>query len=280
MRPGAWPDSTVRARKTQRPLAVLIRDRLGEWLGDDITRPPARRGQRPRRTRYAIQRPEAAAAGAWRRLAVALGGLPRSQSRKIRCFTSSGLSNPKTSTGHQARPQACPRSKVAAHRSAAPYCASGRALSCRRQGDPLEPVFGLSGAGQRRIHASGASLCDRSGSDRPAGDLRLPRPLRLGTLDRVDRGGVQGEPRIPAQIRALARIQHRAENQLAVLEDRLDPGDPRRPVGSQGGDCLMPVSVELGPHPLRERRLCPFNIPPRRHTPMITSIRQHGPGFG
>src|SRR5207244_1187625 len=30
------------------------------------------------------------------------------------------------------------------------------------------------------------SFGDRSGSDRPAGDLRLARPLRLGALDRVD----------------------------------------------------------------------------------------------
>src|SRR5215217_754099 len=47
------------------------------------------------------------------------------------------------------------------------------------------------------------SLGGRSGSDRPTGDLCLARPLRLGALDRVDRGAVQGEPWIPTQIRAL-----------------------------------------------------------------------------
>jgi hypothetical protein len=78
----------------------------------------------------------------------------------------------------------------------------------------------------------------RSGGDRPSGDLRLPRPVRLGALDRVNRGAVQGEPWIPAQIRALARAGHGAEHRLAALEGRLDPGDPRRPAGAYGGDCL------------------------------------------
>ena len=45
------------------------------------------------------------------------------------------------------------------------------------------------------------SFGDRPGGQRPAGNLRLTRPLRLGTLDRVDRGAVQGEPGIPAEIR-------------------------------------------------------------------------------
>src|SRR5205814_5532306 len=40
----------------------------------------------------------------------------------------------------------------------------------------------------------------RSGSDSPAGDLCLARPLRLRTLDGVDGGAVQGESRIPPEI--------------------------------------------------------------------------------
>jgi hypothetical protein len=119
---------------------------------------------------------------------------------------------------------------------------------------------------------SGPSVTRPAAIARPAGDLRLARPLRLGALDRVDRRAVQGEPRIPAQIRALARVRHRAKNQFAVLEDRLDPGDSRRPVGSQGGNGLVPVSVEQRPHALRELRLCPFDILPRRHTPMIAPV--------
>ena len=58
-------------------------------------------------------------------------------------------------------------------------------------------------------------------------DLPLARPLRLRALDRVDRGTVQGEPRIPTQIGAFSRVRHRAERQLAVLEGHLDPRDPR-----------------------------------------------------
>jgi len=114
---------------------------------------------------------------------------------------------------------------------------------------------------------SGPSVIGRR--QRPAGDLRLARPLRLGALDRVDRGAVQGEPRIPAEIRALARVRHRAEHQLAILEGRLDPGDPRRSVSSQGGNRLVPVSVEQRPHSLRELRLRLFDVLPCRHPPMI-----------
>lgn len=88
------------------------------------------------------------------------------------------------------------------------------------------------------------SLGDRSGGDRPAGDLRLAWPLSLGALDRVDRGTVQREPRIAAEIRALARVRHGAEYQLAVLEDCLDAGDSRRSVGPQGGKRLVSMSVE------------------------------------
>src|SRR5262249_53711360 len=71
------------------------------------------------------------------------------------------------------------------------------------------------------------SFGDRSGSDRATGDLRFARPLCLRSLDRVDRGTMQGEPWIAAEIRAFARVRHRAKDQLAVLEDRLNPGDPR-----------------------------------------------------
>src|SRR5712691_1258823 len=106
--------------------------------------------------------------------------------------------------------------------------------------------------------------------DRPPRDLRLTRPLRFRALDRVDRGAVQCEPRISTQIRTLARVRHRAEGELAVLEGHLDPGDPRRPVGSQGGNRLVSVSVEEPPHALRELRLRALDVLPRRHAPNIS----------
>src|SRR6202022_3913076 len=106
--------------------------------------------------------------------------------------------------------------------------------------------------------------------DRPPGDLRLTRPLRFRALDWVDRGAVQCEPRIPAQIRALARVRHRAEGELAVLAGPLDPGDPRRPVGPHGGNRLVPVPVEEPPHALRELRFRALDVLPRRHAPNIS----------
>ena len=118
------------------------------------------------------------------------------------------------------------------------------------------------------------SFGERPGIDRPPGDLRLTRPLRFRALDRVDRGAVQCEPRIPAQIRALARVRHRAKGKLAVLEGHLDPGDPRRPVGSQGGDRLVPVPVEELPHASCELRFRALDVPPRRHgTQYLTGER-------
>ncbi len=85
---------------------------------------------------------------------------------------------------------------------------------------------------------------------------------------------MQCEPRIPAQIRALARVRHRAEGELAVLEGRLDPGDPRRPVGSHGGNRLVSVPVEEAPHALRELRFRALDVLPRRHAPNIAQATE------
>ena len=68
-----------------------------------------------------------------------------------------------------------------------------------------------------------------------------------------------------------------AKNQLAILEDRLDPGDPRRPVGSRGGNCLVSVSVEQPPYALSELRLCLFDVLPCRHTPMFAPMTDSSP---
>ena len=75
-----------------------------------------------------------------------------------------------------------------------------------------------------------------SGGDRPSGDLCLARPLRFGALDRVDCGAVQGEPGIPAKIRAFARVRHRAEDQFTVLEGRRKVMRPasERPAATEG----------------------------------------------
>ena len=49
------------------------------------------------------------------------------------------------------------------------------------------------------------TFSDRRDGDRTTGDLRLAWPLRLGALDRVDSGAVQGEPRIAVEIGARTR---------------------------------------------------------------------------
>ena len=82
------------------------------------------------------------------------------------------------------------------------------------------------------------------------------------------------EPRIPAQIRALARVRHRTKGKLAVLEGHLDPGDPRRPVGSQGGDRLVPVPVEELPHASCELRFRALDVQQNRVRVGVTLFGQ------
>ena len=101
-----------------------------------------------------------------------------------------------------------------------------------------------------------------TGRDRATGDLRLARPLRLGAVDGIDGPAVQGEPRVTMEVRALARVRHRAKHELSVLECRFDPGDPRRAVGAQGGNRLVPVSVEERAHALCELRLGLLDVLP------------------
>src|SRR5665213_179399 len=84
----------------------------------------------------------------------------------------------------------------------------------------------------------------RSVKDRAAGDLRLARPLRFSAFDRVDRGAMKSESRVPAQIGTLASVGHRTEDQFTALKPGLDPRDPRRTIGSQGGDRLVSMGVE------------------------------------
>src|SRR5215469_14763019 len=124
--------------------------------------------------------------------------------------------------------------------------------------------------------ASGRLLVGRSGGNRPSGDLRLARPLGLLALLRVKRRTMQGEPRIPLQIRTLARPRHRPEPELTVSELALDARDPRRAVGPQRRDRLMPARVEQAPHPRRELGLRLLHVLPRRHGHSMRPVPSRG----
>src|SRR5690606_29304137 len=54
-------------------------------------------------------------------------------------------------------------------------------------------------------------------------------------------------------------------DELAALEGRLDPGDPGRAIGAQGGDGLVLPGVEELPHPPCEPRLRLLDVTPRCH---------------
>jgi len=80
----------------------------------------------------------------------------------------------------------------------------------------------LGNVGQEQTPIFGTPVAERSGQDRSPGDLRLARPLSLLALPRVRHRTVQGESRIPPQIRPLARTRHRPEPKLAISELALD----------------------------------------------------------
>src|SRR5580693_6540000 len=94
-----------------------------------------------------------------------------------------------------------------------------RRLRVQADGDDLGDI------GHKQI--SSRPFADRSGKNRPPGDLRLARPLGLMAILWVKRRTMQGEPRIAPQIRPLARPRHRAEPELTVSELALDARDPR-----------------------------------------------------
>src|ERR1039457_1464609 len=111
----------------------------------------------------------------------------------------------------------CPRRRLLALDPAQPV-PGGPPLNDKHRGLLVEVrVHDLGDVGIEAVAVG--SLGEWPGIDPPPRDLRLTRPLRFRALDRVDRGAVQCEPRIPAQIRTLARVRHRAEGELAVLED-------------------------------------------------------------
>src|SRR5690348_10761805 len=76
---------------------------------------------------------------------------------------------------------------------------------------------------------------------------------------------MQGEPRIPPQIRTLARPRDRPAPELTVGELALDARDPWRAVGPQRRDRLVPARIEEPPHPRRELGLGLFHVLPRCH---------------
>jgi hypothetical protein len=63
-------------------------------------------------------------------------------------------------------------------------------------------------------------------------------------------------------------------HQLAVLEVRIDTRNRRRPDGPARRRWSCTGMSNSARRPLRELRRGPLEIPPRRHPPMITSIRQ------
>src|SRR5215469_2820445 len=112
---------------------------------------------------------------------------------------------------------------------------------------------------------AGRLAADRSGGNHHAGDLRLALPLGLPTLSWVRRRTMNGEPRIPAQIRTLACPRHRPELQLSISELTLDARDPWRAVGPQRRDRLVPARVEEPSHPGSKLRLRQLHVLPRHH---------------
>ena len=79
------------------------------------------------------------------------------------------------------------------------------------------------------------------------------------------RCGVQRAPRVALQVVRLARVRHRAEEQLAVAEPDLGAADPRRAVGPQGREHVVPLGLEPRPHRAGEVRCLLRELVVRRH---------------
>lgn len=65
------------------------------------------------------------------------------------------------------------------------------------------------------------------------GPARHPHVTLLQLL--VDRGVVQGHPRVTSEVARLHRVVHHPEAELALEEEGLDAADARRAVGAEGG---------------------------------------------
>jgi hypothetical protein len=107
-------------------------------------------------------------------------------------------------------------------------------------------------------------------------DLRLPGPVRLGALDAVDRAGVQCEPRVWAQIRALARVRCGAETPARRLRTLPLRGDPS--AATWRSSCAGQRRTALGPAARTPVRRVRHPVTPS--PAMITSVRKQGPGIG
>ena len=100
--------------------------------------------------------------------------------------------------------------------------------------------------------------------DRPAGQLGVAGPGGR-VVGRVDRGAVEGQPGVAAEVEGLAGPRHHAQPQLPVGDGGLDPADPGRAVPAQGGQGLVLVGVEGRPGPTGQLGGGRLDLAPGRH---------------
>ena len=80
---------------------------------------------------------------------------------------------------------------------------------------------------------------------------------------------MQGEARVAPQVGELHRAGHAGQPRLTGDELHLDPADPGRAVGAQGGEELVRVRVEGGAHARGELRLLGLDVGEGGHAGML-----------
>jgi hypothetical protein len=175
-------------------------------------------------------------------------------------------------TGLAHGPARDPGSTVGQSRSIPPQPVPGcRHSTTSIAGSLLRQVCTTSAMTTRKQSPSAPSVTGRQRSRIFASPASTPR-----RLDAVDRAGVQREPRVSAQIRALARVQCGSETPARRLRTPPLRGDPS--AATWRSSCAGQRRTALGPAartPVRRVR-----HPATPSPAMITSIRQHGPGIG
>ena len=242
-------------------LQVLERGRRGT----PPARPPRGRrcGARPPRSSSASGRSRSAARrrGARRRTWPPRRGRSRSPARGrpggrrgSSTIAPQPLAHVRSIRAHAARPASRRRS---------------RAPCARRSGRPSRPPAGRAGTGATVGGASGP-LISRTSS---GSVISSATPASLAS---PAQSSGSSEPLCSAKrgsrwrSRALTRLPHRPDPQLAVAKLGLGAGDARRAVAAQGGDRLVLVGVEAAPPLAGEVRHGSLEVRPAGHASKIT----------
>ena len=117
-----------------------------------------------------------------------------------------------------------------------------------------------------------------AGTARPA-ILASPGHDALLAFARMEGRTVEGEAGVHREVGPFAGRDHRPKLEIPLGELALDAGDPRRAIGAQGGDRLVPAGVNRRrARPANSGSACTMTSRPPRRLSVIGPPRPSGPG--